>query len=161
VSREPHALPAEAIRPARPDEAEAISALALRSKAHWPYGSEQLAVFRRELTLAAGDVVARRAHVLVEDGQLVGFYTLTRREGDAELEHLFVEPARLGRGLGSALFRHACALARREGFGRLVIQSDPNAAGFYAALGARLERHVPSSIPGRELPLFSVWLESL
>jgi GNAT superfamily N-acetyltransferase len=144
------------IRPARPDEAAAISALAMRSKASNGYTDEQMEVFRRELALDPGDIRAHRAHVLVEEERIVAFYTLTARgDGAAELEHLFVEPARFGRGLGSALFRHACALARGEGFARVVIQSDPSAAGFYAALGARLERHVPSSIPGREIPLLS------
>jgi GNAT superfamily N-acetyltransferase len=146
-----------AIRPARPDEAPAISALALRSKGHWPYTPEQMAVFARELTLSPADVAARLTHVLETDGQLAGFYTLLPRPpGEAELEHLFVEPSRLGRGLGSALFRHACSLGRAAGFARLLILSDPNAAGFYAGLGARLVREVPSSIPGRKLPLYSV-----
>ena len=36
-----------------------------------------------------------------------------------------------------------------------MIQSDPNAAGFYHALGARLEREIPSSIPGRTIPFFA------
>jgi len=144
------------IRPAVPEEAEWISALALRSKAHWGYSPEQMSVFSRELTLSPTDIAARRAHVLEENGRIVGFYTLaTRAEGDAELEHLFVEPSGLRRGSGAALFRHACAVAREAGFHRLVIQSDPNAAGFYVSVGARLERHIPSSIPGRELPFFS------
>ena len=147
------------IRPADPEEAQAISALAIRSKAHWGYPPEQMSVFSRELTLSPSDIAARHAHVLEENGQVVGFYTLaTRADDDAELEHLFVEPSGLRRGSGAALFRHACALAREAGFGRLVIQSDPNAAGFYLSVGARLERCIPSSIPGRELPFFSLEL---
>jgi GNAT superfamily N-acetyltransferase len=150
-------LPAStAIRPARPTEADALSALALRSKAHWNYPPEQLAIFRGELTIAAEQVAQRRAHVIEEDGQLLGFYTLLPTTQDnAELEHLFVDPAHLGRGLGRALFHHACDVARRAGIATLVIQSDPNAAGFYRALGARLDRQIPSSIPGRTLPFFS------
>ncbi|HIF92408.1 MAG TPA: hypothetical protein EYQ60_04675 [Myxococcales bacterium] len=34
------------------------------------------------------------------------------------------------------------------GVGSLVIQSDPNAAGFYEALGSVRKREIPSSIPG-------------
>lgn len=60
----------------------------------------------------------------------------------------------LGRGLGRALFAHACNLARRAQIRSLTIQSDPNAAGFYAALGARFLRDIPSSIPGRSIPCF-------
>lgn len=73
---------------------------------------------------------------------------------EAELEHIFVEPSHLSQGYGRSLFEHAAALARAEGFVELVIQSDPNAAGFYHALGARLLREIPSSIPGRSIPTF-------
>src|SRR5581483_9656510 len=105
------------IRPARPDEAAAISALALRSKAHWGYSPDAMAVFQAELTLSPAEVLTGRAHVVEEEGQLVGFYTLRARgQGVIELEHLFVEPGRLRRGLGAALFWHALELARAAGF---------------------------------------------
>jgi hypothetical protein len=42
------------------------------------------------------------------------------------------------------------------GFDRMVIRSDPNAAGFYESFGARLEGEIPSSIPGRSLPFFGL-----
>jgi GNAT superfamily N-acetyltransferase len=150
------------IRPALPEEAGVISGVALRSKAHWGYSVGQMAVFGPELTLSPGEIEARRVHVFEEDGRIVGFFTLVARdEGVGELEHIFVDPSRLGRGIGAALFRRACVVAQEAGWRRLVIQSDPNAAGFYQRMGARLERHVPSSIPGRNLPLFTFALPAL
>jgi len=155
----PAPLPAPRIRPARPDEAAALSALALRSKAHWGYTPEQLAVFRAELTLAPEAIVPGRTHVAEAEGRVAGFYSLAAREGGSvELEHVFVEPGRLGRGVGRALFAHACEVARAAGFTVLEIQSDPNAAGFYRRLGARLVGEIPSSIPGRTIPFFSLRL---
>ena len=149
------------IRPAHASEAAALSALALRSKSHWRYTPEQLEVFRGELTLDPVHISEKRAHVAEEAGAIVGFYTLTSlNDAEVELEHIFVEPAALGRGIGTRLFRHACELARGSGFEILVIQSDPNAAGFYRSLGARLEREIPSSIPGRSIPYFTYRLGS-
>ncbi|MDJ0785588.1 MAG: GNAT family N-acetyltransferase [Myxococcota bacterium] len=149
------------IRVAEPSEAQAISALAVRSKAHWDYTPEQMAVFSEELRVLPEQVAERHAHV-AEDGGLLGFYTLLPLEdGRVELEHLFVEPAALGCGLGRALFEHACACAARLGFRELFIQSDPNAAGFYTALGARALREIPSSIPGRSIPTYAFPLEPL
>lgn len=102
----------------------------------------------------------KQAHVAEERGTIVGFYTLaSTRGGEAELEHPFVEPAALARGIDSRLFRHACETATAIGARTLVIQSDPNAAGFYHALGATLEGEIPSSIPGRTIPHFTFSLE--
>jgi len=63
--------------------------------------------------------------------------------------------------VGQVLVTHACAEARRLGRRVLVIQGDPNAAGFYEACGARQVGWQPStSIPGRLLPLFRLELTS-
>jgi putative acetyltransferase len=90
--------------------------------------------------------------VLEEEGALLGFYTLLESpEGTLELEHLFVEPDRLRGGLGGQLLRHALRRAAERGFAEVCVLSDPNAAGFYRAHGARREEEIPSSIPGRSL----------
>jgi GNAT superfamily N-acetyltransferase len=142
------------IRPARADEAARLSALALRSKAHWGYRADHMEVFRAELTVAPEDVGPQRTHVLESEGEIAGFYTLIPLDsGELELGHLFVEPDRLRRGFGAALFEHACRTTRAAGCARLVIQSDPNAQDFYRRLGALPVREIPSSIPGRSLPL--------
>ncbi len=156
------------IRPANADEATEISALALRSKAHWSYSEEQLDVFRSELTMSPDELHDGRAHVIICEGRVMGFYTLgpidskpdSKPERSIELRHLFIDPESLHRGLGTALFRHAVEAARALGYESLVIQSDPNAAGFYLAVGAKLEREIPSSIPGRAIPLFTLPLSN-
>ena len=143
------------IRPARPDEADRLSALAYRSKAHWGYEPEQMEVFRGELTLAPDAVPASHAHVHEERGALQGFYSLADLGGGRiELEHLFVDPEALRQGIGARLFHHACGVAHDQGADTLFIQSDPNAAGFYRTLGAIFVADVPSSVPGRTLPTF-------
>jgi len=147
----------DAVRRARADEAAALSALAIASKAHWGYTPEQMAVFEAELTVTADHLAAADAHVLEDpDRGPVGFYTLIASSpGAVEIEHLFVAVDRLRSGCGSVLLRHARARAAARGASRLVVQSDPNAEGFYLAHGARVLERIPSSIPGRTIP----WLE--
>ena len=55
------------IRVAVPEEADAISELAIRSKTHWNYTPEQMLVFRGELTLSPEDLVSSHAHVYFDD----------------------------------------------------------------------------------------------
>ena len=144
------------LRSARASEAAVISDLAFRSKSHWQYTPEQLWAFRDELTITCDQLSEKRAHVAEEVGAIVGFFTLVSlSDEEAELEHIFVDPAELTRRIGSQLFRHACGLARASGAKTLVIQSDANAAGFYHALGAIPEREIPSSMPGRKIPYFT------
>ena len=154
-----------AIRPARPRDAERLSALAQRSKAHWGYDEEFLAAFRSELTLHPDELATRRAEVAVgepaegdEGGseRILGFATLEGEPPAGELGMLFVEPDMIGQGVGTGLFKPSAATATQLGFHRLTIAADPFAEPFYLAQGAVRIGAVPSgSIPGRSLPLLA------
>ncbi|MGI5239832.1 GNAT family N-acetyltransferase [Dactylosporangium sp. CA-139066] len=141
------------LRPARPDEAGALSDLALRSKAHWGYDTGFLDACRPDLTFGPDDLAARRATVAAEAGALAGFYTLDGSPPAGELGNLWIDPAFMRRGIGRALWNHAMATARTLHFTTVLIDADPNAEAFYTAMGAERVGAVPSSvIPGRLLP---------
>jgi len=144
------------IRPARAQEADALSALCRRSKAHWGYDAAFMRASEPSLTVSS-DLIARgRVLVAHDDTGVAGVASVDalERQDEYDLVHLFVEPDRMKRGVGRALFGAAVALARREGASRLVILSDPQAREFYERLGARCVGDAPSdAIPGRRLPL--------
>lgn len=145
------------LRPARPDEAEALTGLILRSKAHWGYDDAFMAACREELTMTPEDVERRRTFVATAGDELAAVATLDGAPPEGELGTLFVDPAFIGQGLGKRLYRHVTALARAMGFASLTIDSDPNAEPFYQAMGAKTIGSTPSgSIPGREVPLLHV-----
>nr|WP_232328507.1 GNAT family N-acetyltransferase [Kibdelosporangium sp. MJ126-NF4]CEL22851.1 FIG01201438: hypothetical protein [Kibdelosporangium sp. MJ126-NF4]CTQ89991.1 FIG01201438: hypothetical protein [Kibdelosporangium sp. MJ126-NF4] len=141
------------MRAARPDEAATLGELALRSKAHWGYDQAFLAACRAEFAYTPQDL-ARRRFVVAEQGQrLLGMYSIDGRAPEGELGNLWLEPDVIGQGLGRRLWQHALDTARAEGFTVLRIDADPNAEGFYQAMGAVKVGEVPSgSIPGRVLP---------
>jgi len=107
------------IRPARAEEASALTELAMRSKAHWGYDDEFLAACRDELTIRAEH--APRIDVAELDGRVVGMVRLELET----LEDLFVEPDAIGTGVGAALFRH---VARSVGPDRVSLITDAMAA---------------------------------
>jgi len=144
-----------AIRRARPAEAGALSALALRSKAHWGYDADFLAACRDDLTLSADDIATSTVYVVDGADASLGFYRLVlQSDGVAELDALFVEPAAMGQGIGRKLWRHVVATAAKLGCSEIVLQSDPRAEGFYLAMGAQRGGESESTVlPGRMLPL--------
>ena len=140
---------------ARPEEAAALTELALRSKAHWGYDAEFIEDCRVALTIGPAEVEKAPYFMLQENGIVVGFYGLTTLATAIELSFLFVEPGSIGRGHGRRLFRHAVVTAREAGGQHLLIQSDPNAEGFYTAMGAERIGELPSPVrKERALPLF-------
>lgn len=148
------------IRPAQATEAEIISDLALRSKAHWGYDAEFLEACRDELTVGASEVARRRAMVADRDGQILGFTTLEGEPPTGVLGMMFVEPQAIGQGIGRLLFERTVAAGGDLGFTQLTIDADPNAEPFYRAMGAVRIGNVPSdSIAGRVLPQMVVTIQ--
>ena len=147
------------VRPAAIEEAEALSALANRSKASWGYAPAQIAAapIRIEPAMIAEGWVwvaqDRRRKVL-------GVASLARTETARviDLDALFVEPTAQRAGVGEALVGHVSRMARALGAEALRIESDPNAVGFYERLGARRVGEARGAW-GRMLPVYELPLK--
>jgi GNAT superfamily N-acetyltransferase len=159
------------LRSPRCDEAATLIDLCLRSKAVWGYDEEFMQACRRDLTLdeeqaCRGDLtltasLIRSSYVRVAEisEHLVGVAQVNVKEELAELDKLFIEPTRLRSGAGKALFEWAVTTARDAGAATMVIDADPNAAGFYRRMGAVDDGMAPSgTIPGRFVPRLKLWL---
>lgn len=147
------------IRPAEAREAEALTALVLRSKAHWGYDEAFMKAAVPELTILASHLTGNAAFVANDEARLLGFYILNVETGVPTLRDLWVEPGLIGTGVGGALWRHMLGEARRLAYASVRIESDPNAAPFYRKMGARETGSVRSTvIEGRVLPVFEIAL---
>jgi GNAT superfamily N-acetyltransferase len=148
-------MPPFTVRPARREEAELLSSLCVRSKAHWGYDAEFMRLSLSALQIDAAAIAEGRVLVAADERDVpLGVASCAVHEADVELAHLFVDPGALGRGVGAALFAASLQWARDHGHEALLIASDPNATGFYEKMGAVCIGTVPSdAIPGRSLPL--------
>ncbi|MFW6094386.1 MAG: GNAT family N-acetyltransferase [Pseudomonadota bacterium] len=149
------------LRAATAGEAERLSALAFRAKAHWGYSEAFMAASRRALTYPPETVAAGGFHVVEDDGAIRGFSAVVKISPTAaELDALFVEPDCMGRGYGRALLEHALEACREQSLDRLVVQADPHAAAFFEQAGAEHIGERPSEcIPDRDLPLYEFRLD--
>jgi len=83
----------------------------------------------------------------------VGFYGFVREGRELWLNDLWIEPAAIRTGAGTALFAHAVETARAAGDAAFFIESDPNAEGFYLAMGAARAGERVAASSGRVLPV--------
>jgi GNAT superfamily N-acetyltransferase len=151
------------LRPARPDEAAALTELALAAKAGWGYDADFMARCRDIMTISP-DAIRRHPHYLIEnvDGDLLGFYGFDLSDGLLTLDWLFVAPASQGQGIGRRLFQHAVTVARTGQFSYFQIISDPHAEPFYVRLGAvRCGNAMSDLHPHRLLPVLRLDLRQI
>jgi GNAT superfamily N-acetyltransferase len=144
------------IRVAQTGEAAELTALCVRSKAHWGYDAAFMRMSAVTLQVSEADIAAGRVLVAVDDRDSPIAVAGIVLDGEtADLDVMFVDPPAIGHGAGRALFHAAARLAIRLGAKRMTILADPNAAPFYERVGARFLRSAPSdAIPGRSLPLY-------
>jgi GNAT superfamily N-acetyltransferase len=144
------------IREADEGECEALTTLAHAAKRHWGYSDDLIEIWRDDLTVTPGTLRDTIVRVAVEGDVIVGFYALAGGGLTLELEHFWVRPGHMGIGIGRRMFAHALRMARTREAAIIRIASDPNAEDFYRAMGARRMGEVPSTPPGRMLPLLEV-----
>jgi GNAT superfamily N-acetyltransferase len=140
---------------ARPEDAEILTEIAHAAKRHWGYPESWIEAWRDILTMQPKFIAGNIASCAVEEDRIVGFYVLTTEPNGIHLDHLWIVPSAMGRGIGRALFEDAAAKAQTVGFDLIKIEADPNAEGFYKRMGATRVGTSVSKIEGerRELPL--------
>jgi len=140
---------------AKPEDAEALTQIAHAAKRHWDYPERWIEAWRDILTMRPEFIAANVAYCAFEEGRAVGFYVLTTEPDGLHLDHLWILPTAMRRGIGRALFEHAVDQARAAGFDLIRIEPDPNAEPFYQRMGAKRVGASLSEVEGekRELPL--------
>jgi N-acetylglutamate synthase-like GNAT family acetyltransferase len=143
-------VPAVHIRAATPDEAAALTKIAHAAKSHWGYPETWIARWRSDLTFTADYIHSHPTFVACEADAVLGVCALEIEGSIAHIEHLWVLPSAMHRGVGRVLFTHAETVARAAGVRTLHIVSDPHAEGFYRKVGAHVHERRPAPMDGHE-----------
>ncbi|HMB91306.1 MAG TPA: GNAT family N-acetyltransferase [Rhodothermales bacterium] len=125
------------IRRAHIDDADALTALAHAAKSHWGYPPRWIEIWKDDLTFTPDFIRAHPVFVATERDTILGCYALMLDGDKGIVEHFWVHPSAMGKGLGRTLFDHASTQAAAHGATWLEIDTDPQAEGFYLHLGAR------------------------
>ncbi len=143
-------------RRATPDDSPALSAIAREAKAFWGYSPALLDLWSTELTVEPGLIASSWVLCACIGDAIVGFVAVCEGAEGYDLEHLWVRPSHMGRGIGTQLLARARNHLGSLGATSLRIVSDPNAERFYLKAGARRVGEVDSTPSGRRLPLLEL-----
>lgn len=140
----------------KPSDASTLTKIAKISKKYWNYSDEQIEKWKDELTVTKKEIKRDIIfHILINE-KIVGFYSLSVDKEKAEIEHMWILPEYIGKGLGRKLFNHMKGVAKNKDVKKLRIVADPNAEGFYTKMGFKRVGEKESSIKGRMLPILTL-----
>ena len=126
------------VRQARQAERLDLEALQWRASLANPGDRDSLLANPDAIVLPSEQIADGDVFVAQQEDAILGFAAvLTRPDGDAELDALFVEPALWKRGVGRLLVDHCAGVARGRASRILHVVGNPHAEAFYVACGFR------------------------
>lgn len=151
------------IRPAKKSEANILTKISFESKGYWYYPQDYFDIWKNELTISADYVEKNNVFVFEQGGSVVGYYSIVELPEDIEasgikirqgywLEHMFIEPLHIGKGIGSRMFQHLSNWCSEVGIKEMGILADPNSKGFYEKMGCQYVEEYPSTVKNRTTP---------
>ena len=144
------------LRKAHESEVQQLSEIAYLAKKHWGYSEQWMALWEDGLVIAPEFITNNNVWVATESKKIVGFAVICIENSMAELEHLWVEPNHMRKGIGERLFKNILDYCRLNGIEKLRIESDPNAQAFYEKMGAELVAYVDSVPKPKKLPVLEI-----
>lgn len=124
------------VRQARLDESRFLSGLAIRSKCYWPYPLDYLEKCIGAMSVTETDITDWPVSVAEQNGEVIGFFALKQVSGENRLDHLWIDPRFINKGIGRILFAEAVFAAKSIGWTGFRIAADPYAESFYLKMGA-------------------------
>jgi maltose O-acetyltransferase len=154
------------IRQAKINEFKILTTISFSSKAYWKYPAKYFDIWNDELTITPKYIETNTVYVYEIKNKILGYYSIVELKENLKvsktiihkgfwLEHMFLLPGYIGRGIGTKMFTHIREICLLKGILKLGILADPNAKGFYEKMGCQYLDEFPSTIPNRTTP----WLE--
>ena len=157
------------IRKAAPSDAQILTRISFAAKRVWKYPEEYFSIWKNELTITPEYIEKNMVVAAVIGNAVIGYYSVVHNDRDRTfgnvfveqgdwMEHLFIDPPFIGKGIGRELTDDMKSRCRLGGISELFVFVDPNAEGFYRKIGAQFLRRSQSNIPNREIPVYVIHL---
>jgi GNAT superfamily N-acetyltransferase len=135
---------------ARASDAPRLTEIAFAAKRHWGYPEAWMRCWVDLLTITPDYVAKQAVFVAREGNELLGFAAVRAIGTEGWIDHLWVTPVAMRRGIGRALFSRCEDQARASRLTKLRIESDPHEEFFYLRMGARVTERKPAPMGGVE-----------
>ncbi len=124
------------VRPGRLEERAELVELQRRASLAWDDYREALLAHPEAIDVPEAQLLEGRVRVAEIANRVAGFSAVVPAADEtAELDGLFVEPEHWRAGIGSALVRDACEIARSQGARWIGVTANPLAEAFYRKNG--------------------------
>ncbi len=145
---------------AQPTDCSTLTEISKAAKAYWGYAQKWLDLWDADLTITPENMEKDSIYKLIQEERILGFCVISEEDDSLEIEHLWIRPAYIGKGLGKLLLQKVLDKVITKSHVTLSVVADPNATGFYEKFGLKTIAYIPSQPEGRQLPVMQLPLNS-
>lgn len=151
------------IQQAPPHIGPELTSISFQSKSFWNYPDHYFDIWRDELTITKKYLTANLVYIFQDSFSIKGYYSLVMMQSSFNikgeilpsgvwLDHMFVLPKYINRGIGSSFCTHLKDMASSNKWKDIHVLADPNATSFYTGQGFQYNKEIPSNICQRTTP---------
>ena len=133
-------------------DATKLTSISRTAKKHWNYPDEWLNAWAGQLKITPKYIAANAVFKLMSNEEIIGFCSIKKDGPLFEVDHLWILPEFMGKGLGTKLLHHSISNRCPKG-AKLKVYSDPNSTEFYTKFGFEKVGEFESYPKGRFLPI--------
>jgi len=142
-------------RPAEIKDIEVLNQISLASKRYWNYPEEWIQRWKDDLSIKESDLVDLLIRVVTINDEVKGFCAIRKGDSYYEVEHLWLLPETIGKGMGKILLSTSLESLMHQDL-PILVEADPNAEAFYKKQGFVTYDKKESFPKGRYLPLMKL-----
>lgn len=122
--------------PAKLEDADELSALAIRSKRHWGYSKEAMELWNVNLTITEDFLKSHTVIKAMLENEIVGFFALEEIKPVTRIAQYWIDTPYMRKGYGSAMYKYLKEFLRQRGVQKATVVLDPNGLQFFENKGA-------------------------
>lgn len=130
-----------------------LTEISKSAKAYWGYPEEWLQLWENDLTITIAQIQQHHVFKLTRETEILGFCMIIEEGELVEIEHLWIRPKYIGKGLGKHLLTEVLQNVITQSHTTLSVLADPNVVGFYEKFGLKTIQYLSGQPEGRVLPL--------
>lgn len=138
------------------EDAEDLSAVAVRSKRHWGYSKEAMELWNQNLTITEDFLNSHTVIKATLEDEIVGFFALEEIQPVTRIAQYWIDTPYMRKGYGTVMYNYLRDYLKKRDVERVTLVLDPNGMSFFERKGAKILERIEHKVKNKFLYIVEV-----
>ncbi|MGB6082764.1 GNAT family N-acetyltransferase [Moheibacter sp.] len=138
------------------EDAEDLSAVAVRSKRHWGYSKEAMELWNQNLTITEDFLNSHTVIKATLEDEIVGFFALEEIQPVTRIAQYWIDTPYMRKGYGTVMYNYLRDYLKKRNVEKVTLVLDPNGMSFFERKGAKILERIEHKVKNKFLYIVEV-----